>query len=263
MKMLAIISSHRKKGNTAGVISLLKKSIKNLANINNDTVDFETLFLKDYQIADCIGCRSCYHQGLRACPHQDDALLLKEKFKKSDVIIFAGPVYINSLNGTMKIFIDRFVHLCHHLEAYQQYAHIIITTNKSGISNTIKNLSDAVVAWGMYLTGSKGFALEDSTESEIDQLYHKEITKEAVKIFWDIKKQQNLKPKLAQLIVFKIHQYYKGNNKFKDLRPEEYQYFKEMGWANHKVNYYYPHQTNPIKILLARIVARIIILIMK
>lgn len=260
MNILAIISSHRKNHNTANVITLIKRQIEELSLKNNGKSVFEILYLSDYKINECIGCRACYHSGLNNCPLKDDMIHLKAKFKEATVVIFASPVYINSISGTMKVFIDRLVHLCHHLEAFDKYALLIVTTNKSGINHTLKTLFYATTAWGMRLIAQRGFPMSDSRIEEIDKHYHKKILELSQKIYKAILHNLILKPTLAQLVVFNIHKYFKGNIKFADKNPSEYEYFRKMGWSEPQTTYFIKTKVNIFKLLLAQGIANFIIL---
>jgi multimeric flavodoxin WrbA len=260
MKILALISSHRKKGNTSTVVTLIKEHMEHLASKDNDFIQFETLFLSDYTIKHCTGCRSCYHRGLDACPLKDDMPQIKLKIKNADAIIFAGPVYINAVNATMKGLIDRLVHLCHLPELFDTCALIIITTHKSGIRHAIRTVYYACTAWGIHILGSKGFPMEDSSREEIDTMYHKDIVTLAEKLYFGVKKKKYLYPSLAQLVVFNIHKHYKGDPAFADDHPHEYEYWKKKGWINPQKTFFIEHRANFLKVGLAKIISRIICL---
>ena len=260
MKVLAIISSHRKNGNTSKVISILKEEIDKISLKNNKKTKFEILFLSDYEIKQCQGCRTCYHIGIMACPLKDDMVELKTKIANSDTIVFASPVYLNHVSGSMKVFLDRLVHLCHKPEVYDKYAQIIITTHKSGIKNAIRTVYDACVAWGMHVLGGKGFPMEDSSISTIKGNYHKEIKEISKKLFQAHTNNFNLNPTLPQLVAFNIHKYYRGNPEAAKEWPEEYEFWKSRGWTDPKTRFFMHHKASSLKILFARIIAKIICL---
>ena len=260
MKILAIISSFRKNGNTSNVISLINENILSLSTDLRNIVDFEKIFLSDYEIKQCKGCRKCYHKGMEVCPLNDDMMELKNKIIESDVIIFASPVYINHINGTMKIFIDRLVHLCHKPEVYDKIAQVIITTHKSGVKNAIRTISDACNAWGMHLLDCKGFPMEDSTPSTIKRIYHKDLMNVSKRIFESIVKKEYMNPTLAQLVTFNIHKYYKANPKTANAWPEEYEYWKRKGWTDPKMSFFIKHQSNFLKVVFAKLISKIICL---
>jgi NADPH-dependent FMN reductase len=51
--------------------------------------DFETVFLSEYHLELCWGCKQCFMKGEQYCPLQDDRDVLLKKMEQSDGIIFA------------------------------------------------------------------------------------------------------------------------------------------------------------------------------
>ena len=69
--------------------------------------DIEYVKLKDMKINPCTGCYTCWTKTPGECIFQDDMIDLRLKFRKADLIIFASPLYIFSVTGIMKNFLDR------------------------------------------------------------------------------------------------------------------------------------------------------------
>ena len=69
--------------------------------------EIETIKLKDMKINPCTGCYTCWTKTPGECIFQDDMIDLRLKFRKADLIIFASPLYIFSVTGIMKNFLDR------------------------------------------------------------------------------------------------------------------------------------------------------------
>ena len=63
-----------------------------------------TLHQKNYK--GCLGCGVCKTNG-GTCIQKDDMAEILEKLKNADVIVFATPVYFYSMNGQLKLFLDR------------------------------------------------------------------------------------------------------------------------------------------------------------
>ncbi|MCK4239787.1 MAG: flavodoxin family protein, partial [Candidatus Lokiarchaeota archaeon] len=93
MNVLAIVSSHRKNGNTSNVVSLLQEQMEQISMNNGDSIHFETLFLGDYTINHCRGCRVCFDHGEDKCPLKDDIPFIKLKIQEAEAVVFASPVY--------------------------------------------------------------------------------------------------------------------------------------------------------------------------
>ena len=69
----------------------------------------ETLYLKDYEINHCLGCFNCWTKTPGVCVHRDDMPALLEKLLAADVLVFATPLYVFTVTGLMKDFMDRMI----------------------------------------------------------------------------------------------------------------------------------------------------------
>jgi multimeric flavodoxin WrbA len=101
-KILGVIGSPRKKGNTHILVSRILDGAK------AEGAETEMLFLGDLDIRECDGCHSCW-KG-RQCSKKDDMNVIYPKIIESDIIIFGTPVYWYGPTALMKCFIDRFVY---------------------------------------------------------------------------------------------------------------------------------------------------------
>ena len=100
MKKVLIISTSLRAGSNS---EILAKEVAKGAKEKGHKVEFVSL--KNKKIAFCKGCLAC--QKLGKCAIKDDANKITEKIKKSDVIVWATPVYYYEMSGQMKTVIDR------------------------------------------------------------------------------------------------------------------------------------------------------------
>ena len=125
VKVLGIVGTPIRKGNCE---VYLEEALKAAESIG--PVETELIHLQDYRIEYCIGCDKCLrnvHKKQKEvgfdvipvpiegynCTIKDDMEILHHKMLEADGIILAAPVYIASLPGQVKTFIDRcrtFVH---------------------------------------------------------------------------------------------------------------------------------------------------------
>ncbi|MBN1934062.1 MAG: hypothetical protein JW934_05335 [Anaerolineae bacterium] len=63
MKVLALVSSYRKKGNTARIVQMIGAHLETLAARARRPLLFETLYLGDLDLQPCWGCRTCFDRG--------------------------------------------------------------------------------------------------------------------------------------------------------------------------------------------------------
>jgi multimeric flavodoxin WrbA len=125
VKILGIVGTPIKQGNCQ---HFLEQALQVAASVG--PVETELVHLKDYRIDYCIGCEGCLRRVHRLqkkvgfdvvpvpvegynCTIKDDMEILHQKMLAADGILLAAPVYIASMPGQMKTFIDRcrtFVH---------------------------------------------------------------------------------------------------------------------------------------------------------
>jgi len=102
MYILAINGSpHGQHGNTDLV---LQNVLKGMASTGATTA---TIYLNKLNIKPCNGCVQCWFKTPGQCVQHDDMAPLLKKVVKADLIIYATPLYVFSMTGLMKNFLDR------------------------------------------------------------------------------------------------------------------------------------------------------------
>lgn len=99
MKILGIVGSKRKTGNTT---SLVKTALK---AAENHGVETHIEYLSDYSIQGCTGCEGC--RDTFQCIIKDDMQKLYPHIMDSDAIILGSPTYFYNITSDMKAFIER------------------------------------------------------------------------------------------------------------------------------------------------------------
>ena len=253
MKILAIISSHRKNGHTSKVVSLLKEEMEKLALQNEEFIEFEKIFLGDFEINHCKGCRACMDRGEELCPWKDDVPLLKSKIHEADAVIFASPVFVGDVSSSMKALIDRLAYVCHRQEFYDKCAMILATTNATSLKRTIHTMGAATYSWGFKTIGTKGFKTSSSLDSKqtLKNRYSKDISRLAKKLLNGVKDEVYLNPSAFSMAVFKIQKKYRSNPELSS--PIDYAYWKKQGWTDQNATYYINYEAGVTKILLSKV----------
>ena len=68
----------------------------------------ETLYLRNYKISHCLGCYHCWLQSPGQCVQKDDMTdTLFDRYLQADLVVLASPIYHATMNGRMKIFVER------------------------------------------------------------------------------------------------------------------------------------------------------------
>jgi multimeric flavodoxin WrbA len=100
MKVLALIGTPRKRGNT----DLLVDQILKGAQTKGYTT--QKIFLYDYTISLCTDCRNC-KKGDYVCCINDEMHRIYPLMEAADVIVFGSPVYWYGPPAKMKMLLDR------------------------------------------------------------------------------------------------------------------------------------------------------------
>jgi multimeric flavodoxin WrbA len=106
MKVTAFNSSpNLDKGGTGLLLNLF------LEGMREGGADTEVLYLHQMVIKPCIGCFRCWFETPGHCFQKDDGGKLLDKIAASDIVVLASPVYVDGMNGIMKVMIDRMIPL--------------------------------------------------------------------------------------------------------------------------------------------------------
>jgi len=109
MNVLIINASPRKNGITTSLLAEAERTIKSKH-------DVDVVRVNDLTMKPCIGCLKCRPDKACILP-RDDAHILAEKIKRSDLLVLGVPVYWGNMPGTLKTFFDRNVPLFEYCEA--------------------------------------------------------------------------------------------------------------------------------------------------
>ena len=105
MKVLVLMGSPRKNGNTA---VLLKPFCEEL---ENGGAEVETVWLYDRDIRPCVDCRSCQKDwSVFGCAQKDDVQEIFDKVLTCDLLTLATPIYSWYCTPPMKALLDRLVY---------------------------------------------------------------------------------------------------------------------------------------------------------
>jgi multimeric flavodoxin WrbA len=100
MKILALIGSPRKAGNTQLMVDSVIEGALTAGH------RAEKLSLYDYDIRPCVDCRRCKREDYR-CALADDMPEIYGRLRDADLIIFGTPVYWYGPTAKMKLLLDR------------------------------------------------------------------------------------------------------------------------------------------------------------
>lgn len=102
MKVITLLGSAKKKGNTATVLGWAEDELRAMGH------EVERVHLATKKISGCRGCAKCKEFPDKiACIQKDDAPEILEKMISAQLTIFASPVYFWGFSAQMKAILDR------------------------------------------------------------------------------------------------------------------------------------------------------------
>ncbi|MCP4116277.1 MAG: flavodoxin family protein [Desulfobacteraceae bacterium] len=102
MKIITLMGSSKKKGNTATILGWVEERLRAKGH------EVESIYLHSQEINPCLGCAKCKENPTQvACIRKDDGLGILEKMARADLTLFASPLYFWGLTSQTKAIMDR------------------------------------------------------------------------------------------------------------------------------------------------------------
>ncbi|SES63892.1 Multimeric flavodoxin WrbA [Natronincola peptidivorans] len=235
-KVTAFIGSQRKKA-TYQAVQEMEKNLKQY-----EAMDFEYVFLNDYELQFCRGCKTCFDKGEKFCPLKDDRDMLLEKMEEANGIIFATPNYAFQVSARMKNFFDRFSYMLHRPKFFSKTYTAIVTQGVFGGKDIVKYLEFTGIHLGFdVIKGSCVPVLEPMNDLQQKKL-KQEMKKLSDRFYRGLSHSTLSVPSFSRLMVFRM-----TRASLQSIGEEsyDYSYYKDQGWF--ESDYYYETRLGPIK----------------
>lgn len=212
-------------------------------------IEFEYIFLKDYRLEYCRGCKVCFDKGEEYCSLKDDRDVLIEKMIHSDGVIFATPNYAFHVSAPMKNLLDRLAYMFHRPRFFGKTFTAIVNQGIYGGNAIVKYLSSMGENLGFQVTkGCVLRTLEPRSEAA-QQKITRQLKKASARFY-----KQLMRPKLPVPTLFRLMMFRMSRTSIKtmlDDKSRDYRYYNEQGWF--ESNYYYPVSLGPLKKTAGRV----------
>ncbi len=100
-RIMILNGAARKNGNTSELIKAFSKGALSVGHL------IQEFYLHDKNIVGCLGCHKACKNTSSPCIQKDDMDAVYETFIKSDIVVFASPVYFWTITGVLKTVTDR------------------------------------------------------------------------------------------------------------------------------------------------------------
>lgn len=223
---VTVIYGIEHKGSTYNITQLFLKKLK------IETKDVTEFFLPKDMPHFCIGCGNCFMKSEKFCPHYAEVNIIREAMLKSDLLIFASPVYVYHTTGQMKTLLDHFGYqwMVHRPEKkmFSKMALVISTAAGGGMKSTNKDIVDSLSFWGVgriFKYGKGVAAINWEGVSEKNKIsIEKDVESLAAKIS---NISTHITPSIGIKIKFYIMRFIHKKIGFSDV---DVQYWKDQGW---------------------------------
>lgn len=229
MKILAVMGSPRKMGNTYRVVGKVKDQLLQ----EDKSVEFEYLFLPDCNLQLCTGCFTCIAKGQEKCPLRDDRAMMEAKMLEADGIIFAAPCYAMGVPAIMKNFIDRFAYTLHR-PAFFDKAFLAVSTvgGVMGLKQTLEQL--ALLSAGGKSVQKLGISMPPIPMKGFNKKAEKSIQKASKEFYRSLQKRSRKLPGFGDWAYFHSFKTMAAYASYQKACPADDSYYKE------KRDYFYP-----------------------
>ena len=194
--------------------------------------------LKDLDLRQCLGCYMCIAKGEQYCPLKDDRDMLIKEMTDADGIIFASPVYVNTITSMMKQFMERTGFMSHRPRLFDKYGMVMAVCGGFGADEANEFMEGIFSTFGINMVSS--VELQFSTKNEEEKKYNHEQTIKAFDtLIARIKKGERNAPTMTQLVMFNLFRSLSAL--YKEYFEADYQYY------NDKTDFYYETKLNFFK----------------
>jgi multimeric flavodoxin WrbA len=237
-KVTVFVGSARKRGATSRAASQFVQNLESYGDVHGEIV-----FLSDYDIGVCHGCKNCTNWGEERCPLKDDRDVLIEKMMASDGIVFASPNYSFQVSAIMKIFLDRLAFLFHRPRFHGKTFTAIVVQAIGRGATIVKYLEFVGGGLGFNVVkGSCSRTLEPMDQNALDRM-ERNLSKQSRRFHARLLQPACPTPSLLGLMMFRMAR--TGYRLMLGENMRDHVYFRDQGWF--KSDYYYPAHLGPFK----------------
>lgn len=230
MKIVIVHGSPRK-GNTYKATELFKEEMQKQGEI-----EFVDYFLPKDMPEFCCGCMACFLKGEEKCPHANYTIPILEQMVSAHALIFTTPVFVLSLSGCMKSFLDHFAYIfiVHRArtEMFKKKAFIISSTVGAGTKAAIKTISTSLKYWGVNRVYTYSFATfgDEWNNMKVDkkEKIERKLKKKATRFYKEVASGKKHRPYIFIRFMYILSKFIL--KKYTDDSSLDKKYWIEKGW---------------------------------
>lgn len=190
----------------------------------------------------CCGCKVCFFKDEELCPHAEYTMPIWNAIIKSDLIVFAMPVYALRAPAQIKSLLDHFCchWMVHRPEKEMFTKRAVILTNSIGASNKSaqKDVSTSLNWMGVSDVRCLGFGLmEGVIWNELSEKRRQKIEQKVTSLAKKFNKPKAGRRSMKVTLLFTICKIlHKQILKSEKVPSADNQHWIDNGWIKHKVS---------------------------
>jgi multimeric flavodoxin WrbA len=221
MKIFGIHGSPR--GNKSSTLKLLTAALDGARKAG---AEVEIIDVTKLNINYCIGCFSCYKNGMCA-QHKDDFIPAYEKIIAADGVIFSSPVYIDSVTAQLKTFMDRMTDAVHSKQFDGKYGFSVVTSGGGGDQIVLDYLNGYINrCGGLHTGGASALMAKGPADMEKAIKRSEELGEDLVKAI----KEKRSYPDQEEILKISRARFAMAIKFNKDAWAADYAHWVKKGW---------------------------------
>jgi multimeric flavodoxin WrbA len=241
----AFVGSARRNGVTYRATRRFLDDLQSLGDVRSEIV-----FLNEYDLQFCRGCKACFLQGEDFCPLHDDRDALIQKMTTSDGVVLASPVYSFQVSALMKAFLDRLGFAFHRPRFHGRAFTSIVIEGLYGGSDVVKYLDFVGGGLGFNVVKGSRIVCRKNPNTALEPMMEEErrrmedaLARQSRRFHERLSGPTFPTPSWFQLLAFRM-----ARTSIRLELGEEYRdhaYYREQGWFDS--DFYYPTKLGPLK----------------
>jgi multimeric flavodoxin WrbA len=241
----AFVGSSRKNGVTHRATRQFLDDLQSFGDVRSEVV-----FLSEYDVRLCRGCKACFIRGEEFCPLHDDRDLLIDMMTRSDGVVLASPVYSFQVSAVTKAFLDRLGFAFHRPRFHGKAYTSIVVEGLYGGRDVVKYLDFVGGALGFNVVKGSRIVCRKNPDTAHEPMLEEERRKMDEALARQSRRFHELlsspafpAPSIFQLMGFRMARTSIKLEQGDDRR--DHAYYREHGWFDS--DYYYPTKLGPLK----------------
>lgn len=225
-----LVGSPRRRGATFHAAETFASHLEALGGVETKIV-----WLGDYEIGTCRGCKLCVTQGEDRCPLKDDRDQVVGEMMSADAFVIAAPNYSWHVPGILKVFLDRLAFALHRPRFHGKSATVIVVEGIGFGGRPRKYLEFVAGNLGFdVVKGTVSKTLEPMTQKATTEMDDR-LAKQARRFHERLMKPPFPSPSLLKLAMFRMG---RTGIRLNAQGLLDWDYYRDQGWF--ESDYFYP-----------------------